>query len=407
MRIGLFGGSFDPFHNGHLAMVKGAIKSGSVDAVIVIPSVRNSFKRGRSLSAAPYRYYMTKAALEKELPSLPAFISDIEYSYDGISYTATTIRLISNPDYIVPFLLENGIKKKKATEEHEYYWIVGSDILPSFDKWYKPDEIVRMATLLVASRPADGVDLHEEVRRLTNKLGCEIKTFDYKETEVASSSLRVNRDFNNNVPSVVDEFIKTHALYKEDVLQECSEEAADKFLDIAADLYSVLGEKRLLHTINVGLLSCHYALIHGVSPDKALIAGILHDCAKELPLDTQREMANMRADGVFEDKKLLHSPAGAIYANEKWGIDDEEILEAITYHTTGFGDMTMLDKIVFLSDKLEPARTYTDLTEMRSLAEKDIDASLRLCVGAVRAKFESQGRDIHPLTLAFMESLGV
>ncbi len=138
-----------------------------------------------------------------------------------------------------------------------------------------------------------------------------------------------------------------------------------------------------------------------------MIAGILHDCAKELGIEVQREMAIKRAGNTFEDKKLLHSPAGAIFAADKWGIDDEEILEAITYHTTGFGNMTLLDKIVFLSDKLEPARTYTDLTEMREAAEKSIDESLKLCVGAVRAKFVSQGRDIHPLTEAFMQSLGV
>ena len=94
-------------------------------------------------------------------------------------------------------------------------------------------------------------------------------------------------------------------------------------------------------------------------------------------------------------------------AREKFGITDEEILNAITYHTTGRGDMTMFDKIVYLSDKLEPSRTYTDLTEMRKVAEYDLDEACRMCLGAVVNKFVSQGRDQHMLTNEFAKQLGL
>jgi nicotinate-nucleotide adenylyltransferase len=94
-------------------------------------------------------------------------------------------------------------------------------------------------------------------------------------------------------------------------------------------------------------------------------------------------------------------------AREKFGIEDEEILDAITYHTTGRGNMTMLDRIVYLSDKLEPSRTYTDLTEMRKVAEYDLDEACRMCLGAVVNKFKSQGRDQHPLTNEFAKQLGL
>ena len=94
-------------------------------------------------------------------------------------------------------------------------------------------------------------------------------------------------------------------------------------------------------------------------------------------------------------------------AQQEFGITDPEILDAITYHTTGRGGMTLLDKIVYLADKLEPARTYADLTRERILAETDIDEALKLCVKSVKKKFESRGQQIHPITIDFMEDLGL
>ena len=85
-------------------------------------------------------------------------------------------------------------------------------------------------------------------------------------------------------------------------------------------------------------------------------------------------------------------------ARATFGIEDSEILDAITYHTTGRGNMTDLDKIVYLADKIEPARTYTDLSEMIKIAPTDLDAAVKLCLNAVIEKFKKKGRPIHPLT---------
>ena len=95
MNIGLLGGSFDPFHKGHEALIDGALKSGIVDAVIVIPSGRNPFKSGRTVSAAPYRFFMAKNAVEEDFKGRNVFVSDIELTYAGTSFTLTTIKEIS------------------------------------------------------------------------------------------------------------------------------------------------------------------------------------------------------------------------------------------------------------------------------------------------------------------------
>ena len=141
--------------------------------------------------------------------------------------------------------------------------------------------------------------------------------------------------------------------------------------------------------------------------DKALIAGAVHDCAKELPIEDQERMAYARCGDLFVDEKLLHSPAGAVFYSETFGEDDPEILDAITYHTTGRGDATLLDEIVFLADKIEPSRTYTDLSVMRKIAPTDLDGAARLCLESVVDKFKRKKRPVHPLTEGFMKYLGM
>ena len=118
-------------------------------------------------------------------------------------------------------------------------------------------------------------------------------------------------------------------------------------------------------------------------------------------------MAKRYSGNLFTEKKIIHSSAGATFVKEDLGIEDKEILDAICYHTTGRGDMSVLEKIVYLADKIEPSRNYTDLTPIREAAEKDLDSAMRMTAAAVRDKFVSQGRDIHPLTNLMMSDLGM
>lgn len=409
MRIGLYGGSFDPIHNGHLSIVRGALRSGAVDLVMVIPTARNPFKRGKVLSAAPYRYYMVKETIEAEINDPRVLVSDAEFFTEGISYTVNTLHYLTEKNKIRDILTNNGIEEEKASEDHTYFWLCGSDILPMFDKWYKANEIISMVSLLVASRPGDGIDIDDEKIRLNKAFGHEVPLlkFDIEGVEASSSDIKRTGD-DKEIPETARDFIKEHALYNfKDVWEAVDDETANKFLDFAIELYPILRRKRLLHTLNTGLLSAHLALIHGADVNKALIAGELHDCAKELPEDEQRRLAQARCGDLFTDFKLLHSPAGATMAKERFGIEDEEILNAITYHTTGRGDMPTLDRIVYLADKIEPSRTYADLSEMRKVAEYDLTEAVKLCLGAVIDKFRKQDRSNHPLTEDLARDLGI
>ena len=406
MKIGIYGGSFDPVHNGHIAMIKSALKSGFIDCVIIIPSVRNSFKLYTNKLPPPYRYYMMKETVEG-LGLKNCYVSDVEYGIEGVSYTAVVLAKLTSDEYIRDFLISNDVKRKKAEEHHEFFWIMGSDTLGSFEAWYKPGEILNYASLLAAARPGDDTDVEKAKASIVKNLGGRVEIFRLNGVECSSSEITGSGDF-TEVPEPALKFIRKHALYTENTkLEGVSDEARKNFFEYAVWMYRYLGGKRLLHTLNVGYLSAHLADVFGCDKNKALIAGALHDCAKELPIEEQTELAKRYSGDLFTEKKLLHSPAGAAFAMEQLGIEDREILDAICYHTTGRGDMSVLEKIVYLADKIEPSRDYTDLTPIRAAAEKDLDSAMRMTASSVRDKFVSQGRDIHPMTVLMMKELGM
>src|SRR5574344_1625933 len=406
MRIGIYGGSFDPFHNGHQAMVRSALASGYVDCVIAVPSVRNSFKRYTAVLAAPYRYYMTLHAAEKS--GLEGFyVSDVEFGIEGVSYTAVMLSMLTDPVYISRFLQNNGVSCKAASEKHSYYWIMGSDTLATFEHWYRPETILKYVTLLAAVRPGDDTDIVRASDSVTGNFGGEVEFFRLDGVNCSSYAINSTGDF-ACCHDAVREFIYVNSLYKDNTkLANCSEIAREQFFDNAVTLYPELKEKRLLHTLNVGILSAHLAGVYGADADKALIAGQLHDCVKEKDIEEQRRLAESYSGDLFADKKLLHWPGGATYARDHYGVSDCGILDAICYHTTGRGNMTLLEKMVYLADKIEPSRTYTDLSDIRKAAETDLDEAMRMTSACVVAKFRKQGRELHPLTGDMMRDLGL
>ena len=410
MRIGIYGGSFDPVHTGHIALVRDALASGFVDCVIFVPSVRNNFKLYSMTLPAPYRYYMTKAVCDEFKDSGKqdnVYVCDVEFGIKGISYTSVTLELMTEPAFMTEFLINEGVKKKKAAGPHEYFWIMGSDTLGTFETWYKPEEILKHATLLAAERPGDDVDIEKAAGSIRKNLGGRVETFKLDGIDCSSSGILKTGDF-SQVPGAARDLIAKHALYTERTkLAGVSDNAKQRFFDAAVWMYPYLGEKRLLHTLNVGYLSAELAVRFGADPDKALLGGALHDCAKELDIDKQRELAREYSENLFTDKKLLHSPAGAVFARDGFGEQDRETLDAICYHTTGRGNMSVLEKIVYLADKIEPARTYMDLSPIRKAAETDLDEAMRMTALSVKDKFEKQGRDIHPLTVDMLRDLGI
>ncbi len=141
-----------------------------------------------------------------------------------------------------------------------------------------------------------------------------------------------------------------------------------------------IGEKRFLHTIRVKDTAVKLAKIHDVDVEKAEIAGFLHDCAKIRDkkdlIKAAKENDLLLTKEMMKAPQIIHSYLGALFAREFYGIDDEDILNAITYHTTGRANMSDLEKIIFLADYIEPLRNFDGVERARELANKDLDAAM-------------------------------
>lgn len=149
---------------------------------------------------------------------------------------------------------------------------------------------------------------------------------------------------------------------------------------IKADLRQRLSARRFLHTEGVAASAKKLAEVYGVDPDRAELAGWIHDCAKELPLAEMQALISEKQipidDTVMRSRSLLHGPAGSIYAEKYYGISDAEIQSAVFYHTTGRPDMSLMEKIIFLADYIEPSRDFPRVELIRELAFTDLTAAL-------------------------------
>ena len=143
-----------------------------------------------------------------------------------------------------------------------------------------------------------------------------------------------------------------------------------------------LSGKRFQHTLGVAYTAAAMAMKYEVDVKKALIAGLLHDCAKCMSDEKLLKLSEKENIEVTDVERrnpyLLHAKVGAMLASKEYDIDDEEILDAITYHTTGRPGMTDLDKIVFVADYIEPGRDKApNLAKVRRLAFEDLDGAVR------------------------------
>ncbi|NEW05141.1 HD domain-containing protein [Paenibacillus sp. SYP-B3998] len=162
-------------------------------------------------------------------------------------------------------------------------------------------------------------------------------------------------------------------------------------------------EKRWLHTLGVMETAVILAKRYGADPSKADLAAILHDYCKYWPVQEQakiiRENNDLPQDLLAYDKELWHSHAGAYMAKSQFGVHDEEILDAIRYHTSGREGMTLLDKIVCLADYMEPGRDFPGVHNIREIAEHSIEKALIAGFDSTISFLVSKGKRIYPLTI--------
>lgn len=172
---------------------------------------------------------------------------------------------------------------------------------------------------------------------------------------------------------------------------------------IRKQLAKVLDSKRYEHTQGVAYTSAALAMRYGEDIQKAELAGLLHDCAKCLDNEKKIHICKKHnitiSEAEFNNPFLLHAKVGGYLAKEKYKIDDEDIINAVTYHTTGRPGMSLLEKIVYIADYIEPGRDHvSNLDEVRNLCFRDLDEALLQILEDILVHLKESKKEIDPMT---------
>ena len=375
MKICISGGTFDPIHNGHIEIAKIALSQFNLDKVIFMPT-GNSYMKS-DVTPSIHRYNMLKLAIE----GIDKFdISDLEIKRAGYTYTKDTVAYF-----------------KENYPDDELYFLIGTDTLFMLEKWYMPEYLFKNLIFIVAKRgDADSVAKAEELKE---KFNADIRFMHNDIIDISSTEIREEFDnksydeFNNRFfDKKVFEYIKENHLYKE--MNDA---------EMITLLSKELKESRLMHTFGVIDTATSLAKAYQSDIKKCERAALLHDCAKYMPLEEmiaicERNFVELNDLEKSKDS-LLHAKAGACLAYEKYGIKDKEILDAIKYHTTGKPDMSLIEKIIFVSDFIEPGRTHSEKLPMyRMIAMADINLVCMNILKDTLDYLESLNEEIDPLT---------
>jgi len=168
-------------------------------------------------------------------------------------------------------------------------------------------------------------------------------------------------------------------------------------------LKEILGEKRLEHSVNTSEIARKLAIKYDYDADKAEIAGLLHDCAKDLDYKTLEKIIleyNIELDEIIKKiPKLLHPLVGVVIAKKEFNIQDPVILDAIKRHSTGAAQMSLLDKIIYISDKIEPSRNMNGVEEIKKMVEIDLNRATLMALDQGLIYLISKNLLIHPISI--------
>lgn len=361
MRIGILGGTFDPPHNGHVALARAACAVLHLDRILIVPSGDPPYKK--CLAAARDRLEMARAAF-RDVPD--AEVSEIEISRAGPSYAVDTVRAL-----------------RDLYPDAAFTYILGADAVAKLPDWVGYDELKTMCGFAYAAR--DGACA----------AGVSATCIDAAIPAVSSSEARAliaqGMDARSMIPATVADYVEKKGLY-------IADRPEDALVD---DLRARLSPHRFLHSLGVRDEAAALAARNGLPPGKARIAGLLHDCAKYLSDPELLSFADKAGADADEraNPRLLHAPVGAFFARTRYGVRDPEVLRAIRRHTVGGSGMTVLDMIVYVADYIEPNREpFPGVEEARARARTDIRRATVECARQTCDYTDRRGRCPHPAT---------
>ena len=394
MKVLLYGGTFDPPHNGHLNNLRAAADRVRPDKVVVMPAGLSPFKQHTSAPGA-LRLEMCSCfhALEEGMDAIPQLeVSGWEVAQaeaGSHNYTVLTVEKLAR-DY----------------PGAQLYLAIGSDMLLSFDGWHRWQDILRLAHLVVTSRHVgDDPELHAKALRL-DPTGARILFAPVQALPMASSDIRTRlaagEGCEAELPEAVRAVIRREKLYKRKYQPMNLKQAKEL-------VRGRLSDKRYEHTLNVKKMAVKLAKIYGEDEERAALAALLHDSAKEISKDEMREILRaypQYAEGGEErPAPVWHGVCAAILARTQWGVTDEAVLSAIACHTAGKPGMTRLDKILYLADMTSAERDWPGVEKLRKLEKKDLDAAMLAALKQTNDFVLSQGKPLDPMSKAAYEDI--
>jgi len=385
MKIGIYGGSFNPIHRGHLTAVQSAAQQLGLDRVLLIPASVPPHKILSADSAsAQDRLEMTVLATADL--ACKADVLDIELRREGKSYTSDTLRLL-----------------REQYPDDELWLLMGTDMFLSLHTWHEPEVIMNLANIGAFSRTEEGEDAEFAAQKeyLQRQYGARVVTMRNPHViEVSSTQVR------SALPRGGGEEFLTPAVYgyilrcglygtKAD-LKHLSEE------ELRCVALSYLKPKRMPHVLGTEQEALRLARRYGADEQDTRTAALLHDCTKKLNIDEQLQLCERY--GVVLDYmqrwalKLQHALTGAEIARHVFGVNDA-VYEAIRWHTTGKADMTTLEKVIYLADYIEPTRDFPGVEELRRVVYEDLDRGLLLGLEMTVEEMQGWGNPVHEDTL--------
>lgn len=393
-KIGIMGGTFNPVHNVHLILAEEARRQFGLKKILFMPSKNPPHKEKREIVSEEHRKRMIQHAIQDN----PHFkFSDIEWKREGTTYTRDTLAYL-----------------RKKYPEHEFYFIVGGDSLAALETWRDPAFIFQNCHMLAANR--DGVNRDKILKWITffrEKYQAVISEIQLPSLSISSEMIREKVKKGESIagycPEPVERYIRINRLYG--FQKKLPVSFPDSETEIMKFLSACQKPGRFTHTLGVAVTSANLASVHGADASKAYLAGLLHDCAKYLTGEEQIqecERAGITLSPIErENTALIHGKLGAYYARTRYGVEEPEILSAITYHTTGRPEMSLLEKIVYLADYMEPGREMKckpfSLEEIRKASFQNIDQALTMVLECCVGFLKKSARPIDSLTLETYE----
>lgn len=377
MKIGIVGGTFDPIHNGHLMLGEYAKQLFDLEEIWFMPNGNPPHKSNATIETqTKHRVEMVQRAIADrnnfKIQLYEVNRKEINYSYLTMEHFC------------------------ELYPENQFYFIIGADSLFAIEQWAEPARLLKTCTILAAYRDDKGTrKMEEQIQYLNRKYEADICLLNTTNVDVSSSQIRNmiknGETIDTLVPETVCAYIKEHRLYQADI---------EKIKEI---LHSQQGDVRFAHTMGVVDTAISLAKRYGADKEKVRFAALLHDVAKPIPTDEKLKICYANHLSITESEQanpsLLHAKLGAYIAKETYQIVDEDILNAICYHTTGRPNMTLLEKIIYIADYIEPNRSQApNLKEIRELAYVDLDECLYRILEGTLAYLRTRNEVIDPMT---------